>query len=687
MAQNSSLGGRIVAQDLVIQRLLSHATIVGGIYTMGYDECLVLTNDLWKKQAGGVPQHCFLLATAMTPGQAPDVEDEEIILLRVIGPAALPAEAELVQVREQAMREMVVARGTSEAAASPAILDVLTRNEIQFSGIRAKVLGTFYDADLNGSPLLSFGSDVETFYSSSRYKVYKPFGDSLALIASYPEVTEQEEAARQAGGSPPRRVRIGTMRYSSSNRRRRLGTGSAQNIAVPVKVNVQDFIALKTAVFGMTRLGKSNTMKTIATAVCEYATATGQRIGQLLFDPAGEYANVNVQDQTALAQIGDEFVTIFQYGADGSQRAIRPLTSNFYSDDTIEVTWRIITLYLQERPANYIQSFLAADVVGPTNEADDRSSYYRARRRRAALYAALMRAGFQAPADLAANIMVKREVLDAINRHPRNRRGQQFQANKRGSLRLTTADLTEFWDSLVAARDADENLGDWIDPGLEAILAVYRGSVGSGYRLLEPLRVYHSPTSTADYAEQVLQELKLGKIVIIDLSLGSETILQFCSERIINHIVQDAARRFAQGSEADQIQIFIEEAHRLFNRERMKLKEEADPYVRLAKEAAKFKIGLIYATQEVSSVDPLILSNTSNWIVTHLNNHAEVKELSKYYDFQDFAELTLRAEDVGFARLKTRSGRYIIPVQIDLFDRSRIDAARQAALAAVQRAT
>jgi hypothetical protein len=79
MADNRSLGNRIVARELVIQTLLSQATLVGGIYTMGYDECLVLTNDLWKKQAGGVPQHCFLLATAMVPGAAPDVEDEEII--------------------------------------------------------------------------------------------------------------------------------------------------------------------------------------------------------------------------------------------------------------------------------------------------------------------------------------------------------------------------------------------------------------------------------------------------------------------------------------------------------------------------------------------------------------------------------------------------------------------------------
>jgi DNA helicase HerA-like ATPase len=184
-----------------------------------------------------------------------------------------------------------------------------------------------------------------------------------------------------------------------------------------------------------------------------------------------------------------------------------------------------------------------------------------------------------------------------------------------------------------------------------------------------------------DYAEEVLQELISGKIVIVDLSLGSETILRFCSERIINHILNDASRRFASGQELNQIQIYIEEAHRLFSRDRMNVPEEADPYVRLAKEAAKYRIGLIYATQEVTSVDPLILSNTSNWIVTHLNNRSEVKELSKYYDFEDFAELTLKAEDVGFARLKTKSGRYIIPLQIDLFDQGRVNAAREAALA------
>ncbi|PHJ62437.1 hypothetical protein VF14_18025 [Nostoc linckia z18] len=711
---NMSLGSQIINEELLIRSLLSDATLVGGIYTMGYNECLVLTNDLWKKQAGGIPQHCFLLATALTPNEALDADDEEIILLRVVNPAPLPAESELVQVRSEAMRTMIETSGSTTAATTPAILDVLTRNEIQFSALKAKVLGTFYDLEVGPKTILEFGSDIETFYSSSRYKVYKPYGQSLAIITSYPEITQAEELERQNTNTSPRRIQIGTVRYSSTNRRSRMNAGRPQDVAVPVRVNVKDFVALKTAVFGMTRLGKSNTMKTIATAVCQYAAETGQTIGQLLFDPAGEYANVNVQDRTALSQIGHEFVTVFRYGINSVEPGIRPLASNFYSNDTIDVTWAIITAYLNPRSqtSNYIRSFLSADVIGPADQQTDRGAYQRARRRRAALYATLAKANFLVPDNFNITIAVNASILAQINQSLPSDIAQ-LKTVSNGILTLNKQNLVSFWqaflaahstaidnakntakaankknptptqDELRAAKEASdiENLfSDWLDAELEAILALFKGSVGTGFRLLEPLRVYHSLVSTSDYAEAVLQELVQGKIVIIDLSLGSETILKFCSERIINYIVQDASRRFSAGDEPHQIQIYIEEAHRLFNRDRMNVPEEADPYVRLAKEAAKYKIGLIYATQEVSSVDPFILSNTSNWLVTHLNNHAEVKELSKYYDFQDFSDLTLKSEDVGFARIKTRSGRYIIPTQIDLFDEAKILAARAACL-------
>src|SRR5437016_5584242 len=107
MVTRQTLGEQIVVGERLIDALLRNSALVGGIYTMGYEECLVLTNDLWKRQAAGVPQHSFLLATAMMPGAPCDPDDEEIILLRVIGPASLPAEAELVQVRAEAMRDIV----------------------------------------------------------------------------------------------------------------------------------------------------------------------------------------------------------------------------------------------------------------------------------------------------------------------------------------------------------------------------------------------------------------------------------------------------------------------------------------------------------------------------------------------------------------------------------------------------
>jgi hypothetical protein len=688
MNTQRSIGQQIISRDLRVQKLLEDTALIGGIYTMGFEDCSVLTNDLWKRNAGGIPQHCFLVATAMQPGQAPEeAEDEEVILLRVVGPAPLPAEAELVSVRAEAMREIVTSDGIEASSTPSAILDVLTRNEIQFSAVRAKILGTFYETEVNGRPLLTFGSDIETFYSASRYKVYKPYGQSLSIIASYPEMTLAEAQQYQENESLSARVRIGTVRYTSSMRRRQRDEGSERGTAVPVKVNIEDFIAMKTAVFGMTRLGKSNTMKTLATAIFQHSQETSQNIGQLLFDPAGEYANVNVQDQTALAQIGTDYVTIFRFGASEQETGVRPLSTNFFADQTIDVTWSIISAYLSQgshSTSGYVISFLAANVIGPERQEDDRSAWNRARRRRAVLYATLLKANFAPPRNFSVMFAANRNVVQAVNTVLQGNGYDPIQSDGRGNLTLNAGNLQTWVEALFDARNAQGFPTNWIDSEMDALLTVFRGSVGLGYRLLERLRVFHSPTRTRDYAEEVLAELIDGKIVIVDLSLGNETVLKFISERIINHIVTDAARRFAAGREPHNLQIYLEEAHRLFNRDRFVTPNEADPYVRLAKEAAKFKIGLVYATQEVTSVDPIILSNTSNWTVTHLNNKIEVRELSKYYNFEDFAELTLKAEDVGFVRLKTRSGRYIIPTQIDLFDSERIEAARQAALAATE---
>ena len=124
---------------------------------------------------------------------------------------------------------------------------------------------------------------------------------------------------------------------------------------------------------------------------------------------------------------------------------------------------------------------------------------------------------------------------------------------------------------------------------------------------------------------------------------------------------------FTQGGNPTNIVFYIEEAHNLIG----KKMELTDTWPRLAKEGAKYKIALVYATQEVSSVHPNILANTENWFVTHLNSEKEINELAKFYDFSDFSQSLLRSQDVGFARVKTLSSPFVIPIQIDKFNPSK----------------
>ncbi|BBY56682.1 ATP-binding protein [Mycobacterium koreense] len=659
------------AGSLLRSELLAddRSTRIGAVYRLDYNEATVLTHDRWKFEAGGIPQFSFLLATAQDIN-TPQVDDDEVLLLRVEGTSPLSLEADLHAVREESLR---VALSSSQDPSPAVVLDVemdpFTKNRVSFTGLRCKVLGTFYEDDVDGNKVLEFGADVDNFYATSTYRVLKPVGEGLSTIASYLKPT----------GRPVERVRIGAVRYSATRRRAK----ASKQADAAVQVNIRDFIGNKTALLGMTRMGKSNTAKTIIArtfVVSERQRAEGKPpVGQLIFDPQGEYANPNTQDGTEIAAIGDKHVRIFKFGADGSQPHVKPLSINFYSENQIDAVQSLISDQLSTDEAGYIKDFAGAsfrDVPG------DQSATTHAQRARLALYGALMRAGFDVPSGFRARINMKstfqQSVVSALGRNPFTQAGPTSNI-----VAVAATDIEDVVEKIVELRESgDAAAVDFAKnvrwTSVEPIFTTKSGGRNvRGWKNLNPLRPFHSPLTQNDPALEIYDELTDGRIVIVDLHVGAQAITKALSESITARLLERQTEAFTSGKEPPAIQVMLEEAHNLFSSDRYK--DDRDIWVKLAKEASKLNLGMTYATQEVSGVAHQVKANTANWVVAHLNNTKEVGELAKFYDFGSFSDAIISSEDRGYVRLKTLSSPFIVPVQIDRYDEELVNEARAAA--------
>ncbi len=214
---------------------------------------------------------------------------------------------------------------------------------------------------------------------------------------------------------------------------------------------------------------------------------------------------------------------------------------------------------------------------------------------------------------------------------------------------------------------------DWFTDEMKTLMVFLtkkkeNGQSVSGFDKFKRVSRMHTSTTDASFEVDILKHVRNGGIVIIDLSQGDPILQRVFSERICKKIFIDSMLRFTDAIPNNFIQFYFEEAHNLFPKKDDK--DLSQIYNRIAKEGAKLNLGMVYATQEVSSISSNILKNTQNWFIAHLNNEDEIKELRKYYDFNDFADSLVRfsaKNDKGFVRMKTYSNPFVVPVQIDKF--------------------
>lgn len=624
-------------------RNLDQMRFVGYVIELGYDTAKIITNDPYKVAVGGIPRGSFLIMTPAKEDKAPP----HFTLLRVNGVSPTPLSSQVQQTYFELQKK------------SMPELDVWTQSELQWGALDCDVLGMFY-ADPQQMSELRFSGDVNNVVSAHRYKVFSPNDELLKLIVNGMVKKEQQ-------------AEIGVLRTMECGL---FSNGAVTNI--PVKISMKDFKGCRTAMFGKTRLGKSNVVKLLAQAMIR-STAADNLVGQLIFDINGEYANDNPQDgNRSLRSANEERCHVYAL-TKRENTPSKPLRLNFYEQPAACLQVLASMLDQDNQKSNYIRSFASvglpeiADLPGMND-----SDRIRSVRKIQAYWAVLNKAGFSvdeerlkklkvygSPLIKDFNCQFNKEIRKAAYNAIRNSEAPENPKN--------ISELRSEMEVMALFKAADPNNPvlnkdgkPVFDPEMEALLEFLSPATGSGPKVLRPYLIYHA-SDAGNFQQEIMELLNKGQTVILDLGNATDTVRRYFSNMLSVAVFQEQEKKFVNNALGNNyVQLYFEEAHNLFPPDG---KDLTGVYARFAKEGAKFHIGMVYSTQSPSTINKELLAQTENFFVGHLSSQDEAKSLARVQvAFAGVEQDILRAKTPGYMRMLTMSHRFVVPTQAFRFE-------------------
>ncbi|HCT30217.1 MAG TPA: hypothetical protein DIW31_05680 [Bacteroidales bacterium] len=633
-------------------RRYNDSRFVGYVLEISYDEITIITCDPFKVNVGGIPRNSLLIMVPDSFDQNGTSIPPHFTLLRVLDSAPTPLTKEVQQTYFELQKK------------SMPELDIFTQSELQWGALKTNVLGMFYPHP-SQTDTIEFSGDLNNYVSAHKYKIFSP-DDALLYLVNNATVPQTNRFA------------IGKLRLTEC----RLPLPNKKMPDVDIFLSTNDFKGSRTAMFGKTRLGKSNVVKLIVQSLLE-TTKESKNVGQLIFDINGEYANDNPQDDNlSIRGAYPDRCTVYAL-TPKTNTPSQPLKLNFYH--TPYSSKQVLNTLIRQSGrsgSDYVDAFISVDIPDftevnaiPNNRMNEK---IRAVRKIQFFFALLHKCQFGCDENNVRNTIPSAGSIRGFN--PgfsdalRNAAYSAFQLQvpqTPNSLDTLQTEL-EVIHRFKKANPNDQNLrsgsGNPIfDQEDNALLEMLEPNPGrSGFSILLRYRTYHDQQA-GDYMTNILHLLDQGQVVILDLGNADEILMSYFARQLSESVFYHQTDKFTNNNLGNHyIQLYFEEAHNLFGYNDNS--DETRIYRRFAKEGAKYHIGMVYSTQSPSTVNSDLLAQTENFFIAHLASQDDTNKLAKVnIAYESIKNDILQAKTPGYMRMLTRSHRFVVSMQANRF--------------------